>query len=116
VASAFAHYPTEDVELSGVRIRAGEPVLVSLAAANRDTGAFEDPNTLRLDRTQNPHLGFGHGFHHCLGAHLARIELQETLTVLLDAFPDLRLAVPPKDVPWKRGMFLRGPSALPIAW
>ncbi|MGW4244153.1 cytochrome P450 [Nocardia sp. NPDC004722] len=113
---AFARIATEDVELSGVRIRAGETVFVDLQTANRDESVFPDPETLDLARHHNSHLTFGHGFHHCVGAQLARLELQVTLTALLRRFPDLRLAVPAEDVEWKTGMLLRGPRALPVAW
>ncbi|GAB2535051.1 cytochrome P450 [Nocardia heshunensis] len=113
---AFPRIATEDVELSGTLIRAGEAVFVDLQTANRDETVFPDPETLDLTRHHNSHLTFGHGFHHCVGAQLARLELQVALTALLQRFPDLRLAVPAEDVEWKTGMLLRGPKALPVAW
>ncbi|MFI7601461.1 cytochrome P450 [Actinoplanes sp. NPDC049681] len=115
-ASAFARYATEDVELSGVLIRAGEPVLGSLSAANRDDEVFADPDGLDFTRESNPHLGFGHGVHHCLGAQLARMELQVALATLLGRLPGLRLAVGEQDLPWKSGLLVRGLRAMPVTW
>ncbi|MEC3957724.1 cytochrome P450 [Nocardia sp. CDC153] len=113
---AFPRIANEDVELSGTLIRAGEALFVDLGAANRDEDAFPDAHTLTLDRHHNSHLAFGHGFHHCVGAQLARLELQVTLTALLRRFPTLHLAVPADEIPWKTGMLLRGPKTLPVAW
>jgi cytochrome P450 len=90
--------------------------LVSIAAANRDDAIFDDPEQLDLERTANAHMGFGHGPHHCLGAQLARMELQVALTTLLARLPDVRLAVPEEEVPWKSGLLVRGPLSLVIEW
>ncbi|NYH79734.1 cytochrome P450 [Actinopolyspora biskrensis] len=116
VNAAFPRYALEDVELGGVLIRAGEPVLASLASANRDEEVFERPEELNLARGSNAHIGFGHGPHHCLGAQLARMELQVALGTLLGEFADLRLGVAEQDVSWKTGMLVRGPRRLPVAW
>ncbi|MGI5121298.1 cytochrome P450 [Marinactinospora thermotolerans] len=115
-SSAFPRYALEDVELSGGVVRAGQPVVVSLAAANRDPEIFDDPEELVLERASNPHIGFGHGPHHCLGAQLARAELQVGLRTLLDRFPDLRFAVPEPELSWKSGMLVRGLKAMPVTW
>ena len=115
-SAGFARIATEDVELSGVTVRAGEAVLVSVHAANRDPAVFPGGDELVLDRAENRHVGFGHGAHHCLGAQLARMELQEAIGGLLREFPDLRLAVPAEDVEWRTGALVRGPRALPLAW
>jgi cytochrome P450 len=115
-AAGFPRIATEDVELSGVTVRAGEAVVVSVHAANRDPEVFDDPDELVLDRAVNRHIGFGYGAHHCLGAQLARMELQEALGGLLREFPDLRLAVPAEDVQWRQGALVRGPRTLPLAW
>ena len=114
--SAFARYATEDIELGGVLVRAGEPVLGSLSSANRDGDVFDDPDRLDFTRENNPHIGFGHGVHHCLGAQLARMELQVALGCLIARLPDLRLAVPEHELVWKKGMLVRGLRALPVAW
>ncbi|MEJ3657460.1 cytochrome P450 [Actinomycetes bacterium KLBMP 9759] len=116
-SAGFPRIATEDVELSGVTIRAGETVYVATQTANRDPAAFPDPEELRLDRTMAvPHVAFGHGVHHCLGAQLARMELQEAIGGLLREFPGLRLAVEPDEVPWRTGGLVRGPQALPLSW
>jgi cytochrome P450 len=107
---------TADIELDGVCIRAGEFVLPSIASANRDERAFADPHKLDLTRTSCPHLAFSLGPHHCPGDKLARMEMQVAVESLLIRFPNLALAVPVDEVPWKIGMSSRGPSALPIAW
>ncbi|MFC6929514.1 cytochrome P450 [Actinomadura yumaensis] len=105
-----------DVELGGVRIAAGDVVHVARAAANRDESVYTDPETLVLDRADNPHLAFGHGIHHCLGAHLARLELTAALGGLLRRVPALRLAVREDELRWKEGLAVRGLRELPVTW
>ncbi|MFE6892538.1 cytochrome P450 [Streptomyces sp. NPDC057694] len=107
---------TEDVEVGGVLIRAGEAVYASYLAANRDPDVFADPDVLDLDRTGTAHLSFGHGPHHCIGAMLARMESEVMLGALLTRFPRLRLAVDPAEVEWQSKGFIRGPKALPVSW
>ncbi|WP_338146561.1 cytochrome P450 [Streptomyces boncukensis] len=107
---------TEDVELGGVTIRAGEMVHVSYLTANRDAEKFPDPHTVDLDRPSVPHMTFGWGAHHCLGAPLAEMELLAALEALLSRFPGLRLAVPAADVRWNTTSIWRHPLALPVRW
>jgi cytochrome P450 len=115
VATIIPRYATEDVELSGGTVRAGEAVLPAYDAANRDPRVFNDPERLDLTRIPHPaHVTFGYGTHFCLGAQLARIELQVALSALLRYFPDLRLAE--EGLRWKTGLIMRGPVALPISW
>jgi cytochrome P450 len=109
----FPRYATEDVEVGGTLVRAGEPVVIALGAANRDERRFPSADEVRFDRPNNQHIGFGHGVHHCLGATLARVELQEALRVLLARLPDLRLA---GDLVWKTEMLVRGPRTMPVGW
>ncbi|HEY8532977.1 MAG TPA: cytochrome P450 [Micromonospora sp.] len=116
VGSTFARYAREDVDLGGVRIRAGDAVIASLSSANRDETVFDDPERLDLTREVNPHVGFGHGVHHCLGAPLARMELQVALAALIDRLPGLRLAVPESELTWKSGLLVRGLRSLPVTW
>ena len=116
VGSSFARYAKEDVEVGGVLVRAGEPVLGSLSSANRDGEVFTDPDRLDFGREDNPHMGFGHGVHHCVGAQLARMELQVAVGTLIGRFPGLRLAVPEPELPWKRGLLVRGLLSMPVAW
>lgn len=116
VADVLPRYALEDVELSGGTVRSGEPVLLAKHAANRDPRRYADPERLDITRDAQGQLGFGHGAHHCLGAPLARMDIQIALSALLQRFPDLRLAVPETEVEWKSGMAVRGPVTLPIAW
>jgi cytochrome P450 len=116
VADVLPRYALADVELSGGTVRAGEPVLLAKHAANRDPRRYDDPDRLDITRDAQGELGFGHGAHHCLGAPLARMDIQTALTALLQRFPNLRLAVPESELEWKTGMAVRGPVALPIAW
>jgi cytochrome P450 len=81
---------TEDVELAGVTIPAGDRVSVMTAAANRDPARFADPDRLDIDRRIDRHLAFGHGTHFCLGAMLARLETVVALTAYLDRFPRVK--------------------------
>ncbi|OIK00864.1 cytochrome [Streptomyces sp. MUSC 14] len=106
-------YAREDVEVGGTLVRAGEPVLVAVGAANRDALRFTAAGTLDITRSGNAHLGFGHGVHHCLGAPLARLELQEAIGALVTRFPRLRLA---GDITWKTEMLVRGPRVMPVGW
>ncbi|WP_214410561.1 cytochrome P450 [Sphaerisporangium fuscum] len=105
-----------DVELGGVVIKAGEAVLPATTSANRDAAVFDRPDGLDLTRDPNPHLAFGHGPHHCLGAQLARLELGAALAGLLARFPALRPAVDLEGISWTRAKMIRGPEALPVAW
>ncbi|WP_433783646.1 cytochrome P450 [Actinomycetospora sp. CA-101289] len=109
----FPRWAQEDLELGGVAIAAGDEVLLRIEAANHDPARFADPERLCPGRP-SPHLGFGRGPHHCLGAALARLELTAALTALSRRAPGLRLAVPVEDVPWHRGEVDAGPLALPV--
>jgi len=106
----------EDIELDGVHIRAGEFVVPSINSANRDERVFDEPHRLDLTRASNPHIVFGHGTHHCVGEKLARMEMQVAVESLLTRFPNLALAVPVDEVPWKKGTVTRGPAALQVTW
>ncbi|MER7044695.1 cytochrome P450 [Streptomyces jumonjinensis] len=107
---------TEDTELSGVRIQAGDIVHVSYLTANRDGRKFDRPDELDLERTGPSHMTFGWGGHHCLGAPLAATELEVALGTLLKRFPDLKLAQPPEEVQWNKTSIWRYPLALPVTW
>jgi cytochrome P450 len=111
--AGFPRYATEDVQVGKVLVREGDPVVVAIGAANRDALRFDNADQLQVDRPQPPHLGFGHGVHHCLGAALARMELQEALRALLLELPPLHLA---GDIQWKTEMLVRGPVTMPIGW
>jgi cytochrome P450 len=107
---------TEEVHLAGARIQAGDTVVISMRAANRDERHFTEPERLYLARRPNPHLSFGHGPHFCLGASLARIELQVALGSLVREFPGLRPAGPVDDLPRKSGLMVEGLVELPVTW
>ncbi|PJJ00335.1 hypothetical protein BX264_0613 [Streptomyces sp. 2333.5] len=106
----------EDADLHGTRVPAGDSVIVSLCAANRDSRQFPDADTLDFDRSPNPHLAFGHGIHFCPGAALARIELQIALGTLLRRLPGLRPAAPESELNWIPAVLARGVDRLPVAY
>ncbi|WP_310723168.1 cytochrome P450 [Streptomyces sp. N2A] len=106
----------EDVELSGVTIRAGDIVHVSYLTANRDGSRFDRPDELDLDREGPNHMTFGWGGHHCLGAPLAITELEVALGSLLERFPELALAKPPEEIRWNQSSIWRYPLELPVVW
>ncbi|MEV7434845.1 cytochrome P450 [Streptomyces griseoviridis] len=114
--SGFPRIAAEDLEIGGVRIAAGDAVLLSLASANRDGTVFEDPDRLDVGRAHNPHLSFGHGIHHCLGKHLGRMEMEIALTGLVSRLPELRLAVAEAELPWHVGEINHTLTSLPVAW
>ncbi|GAA1332812.1 cytochrome P450 [Saccharothrix algeriensis] len=116
VADIFFRYATEDVELGGETIPAGSTVVVSLLAANRDPGRFDDPDALDVHRTARGHLSFGHGVHQCLGQQLARIEMRAGFAGLLRRFPTLELAVPADEVRLRTDMNIYGVHELPVTW
>ncbi|MGH3801663.1 MAG: cytochrome P450 family protein, partial [Pseudonocardiaceae bacterium] len=105
----------EPVNIGGVTIPAGEIVMPALLAANRDPACAAHPDVLDITRTDNPHLAFGHGIHHCLGAPLARLEGRIALGSLLARFPRLRLAVPAEQLTWKPSVLINGLTLLPVA-
>ncbi|MET9551473.1 cytochrome P450 [Streptomyces sp. NPDC006645] len=114
VELATWRYATEPVRLGGQSVAVGDPVLVVLAAADRDPERFDDPDRLDLSRSDNKHLGYGHGIHYCLGAPLARLEGRAAIGTLLTRLPDLRLAVDPSDLRWRGGLIMRGLRTLPV--
>ncbi|MEU3374660.1 cytochrome P450 [Streptomyces sp. NPDC006711] len=116
VELATWRFATEALTIGGQDIAPGDPVLVVLAAADRDPERFDDPDTLDLGRRDNQHLGYGHGIHYCLGAPLARLEGQTALATLLRRLPDLRLAVEPEELRWRGGLIMRGLRTLPVAF
>jgi len=114
-SAGFPRIAVEDVELSGVTIKAGDAVFTG-QAGNRDPEVFPNPNEIDFHREGNAHIAFGHGVHHCVGAPLARMELQVAIGTLLRRFPALELAIPADQVPFKKGRLVRGPKELPVRW
>jgi cytochrome P450 len=107
---------TADVALGDVLVRAGEPVLCSRSSANRDEKVFSRADELDFGRDHNPHVAFGYGPHFCLGANLARMELQVSLGTIVSRLPRLRIAVPEESLTWHDGTIMRGLAAFPITW
>jgi cytochrome P450 len=112
----LARITREEVCLGGVTIPAGETVLPSFNVANRDPAAFADPDRLDVGRAPKTHLGFGAGAHHCLGAQLARMELQEALHGLLTRLPGLRMTVPMSALEFRPGHAIASMRELPVTW
>ncbi|MEU9412010.1 cytochrome P450 [Streptomyces sp. NPDC048281] len=115
-AVGLSRIATQDVEIKGVRIRAGDAIYVSYLAANRDPAVFRDPETIDFARSPNPHVSFGFGPHYCPGGQLGRLEEELLVDALLDRLPGMRLAVPPEQVPFRKGALIRGPETLPVTW
>ncbi|HWV33707.1 MAG TPA: cytochrome P450 [Dyadobacter sp.] len=101
------------MEFEGLNLRKGQTVLLGLASANRDPAVFQNPDTFVPTRKPNPHIGFGFGMHHCLGARLSRFEMQKFLPRFMAAFPDIRLH-PTKSPEWDSKIFFRGYKRLPV--
>ena len=104
----------DDLTIGDQRIRKGQTVVFSLAAADRDPEQFPDPARLDVGRRPNRHLAFGHGIHFCLGAPLARLEGQIAFDLILRRFPDLHLAT--DVVEWQPNHIFRALKALPVTW
>lgn len=109
-------FALEDLTLSGQQIRAGEMVMAALSSANHDETQFTDPDELDIARGLNKHIAFGQGVHYCLGAPLARMEMEEALKMLLERFPDLALNTAPDALTWRVNPQLRGLEALPLRY
>ncbi|MET9920887.1 cytochrome P450 [Streptomyces sp. NPDC006435] len=114
--AGFTRIATEDVELGGQIIRAGDAVVAELGMANRDPEVFERPEEIDFGRERVPHVTFGFGIHHCLGAQLARMELNVVLEVLVRRLPGLHLAVESDQLAWRTERLVRGVAALPVGW
>jgi cytochrome P450 len=109
---------TEDVEIGGVTIAAGDTVFASVVSANRDESVFDHAGELDFHRGPelNQHVAFGFGPHHCVGASLARVEMQIVLRAVLERMPNIRLAVPEGELPLRKSVVLRGFDELPVLW
>ena len=113
VHGSFPRAVVADTTLGGHPVAAGELVIASLVAANHDPEVVEHAEELDISRPPSPHLAFGHGIHHCLGAPLARIEMRVAFPALLQRFPGLRLAGEPE---FRHRTLIYGLHRLPLAW
>ncbi|WP_278314974.1 cytochrome P450 [Lolliginicoccus levis] len=114
LSSALFRLATEDLVVRGRTIRRGEPVVVSLAAANRDPEVFDRPDELDLRRSGAAHLGLGHGIHNCMGSGLARLEGRIVLREVLQAFPALELRDPQAPAQYVENWAMRRLTSLPV--
>ncbi|MET9211510.1 MULTISPECIES: cytochrome P450 [unclassified Nocardia] len=109
-------YARDDAELDGCPVRRGDLVLLDLDSANHDPAVFPDPDRFDVTRTGAAHVTFGHGLRHCVGAPLARIELQTVFRQLVTRFPTLELAVDPSEISLRTTTFTGGVRELPVRW
>ena len=106
---------TEDLTLGGQLIRAGDKLLMNLPAGNWDSEFVENPETFDIDRNTRGHVGFGYGVHQCIGANLARVEMQVAFATLARRLPGLQLAVDPDELKFKDAD-IYGMKELPVTW
>jgi cytochrome P450 len=120
VQVAFPRFARTEIQIGGVTVPAGQMVLVSLSAADRDAilAAEGAPSMDAFDPTRpaGSHLAFGYGIHRCVGAELARMELRAAFPALARRFPTLRLAVPIADLAFRNSSIVYSVQTLPVAW
>ncbi|MEY2820069.1 MAG: hypothetical protein RL275_3532, partial [Chloroflexota bacterium] len=107
----FERYVLEDMDFNGVKLERGMEVALMYISGNRDEARFTQPNELILSREDNPLLTFGLGTHYCLGAPLARLELQVLFSVLFTRCPNIR---PAGEAEFSSGFVIRGLNKLPV--
>jgi cytochrome P450 len=109
-------YARCDLQVAGVRVRAGEAVMLAQGAADHDERVFACPDVFDITRIPNPHLAFGHGKWYCIGAPLARLELAAVFSRLIPRLPSLRLAVPLDHIKIRSDLLTGGVTTLPVTW
>ena len=109
-------YARTGLRINGATVRAGDLVLLDNCAANHDQAIFAEPERFDIARSAASHLTFGHGDRYCLGAPLARIELQAVFSQLIPRFPKMRLAVPARELTFSRDTLAGGLIRLPVTW
>jgi cytochrome P450 len=114
VENATFRFAAEPLEIAGISVVQGDPVMVGLTAADRDGDRYPAPDRFDIRRDARGHLAFGHGIHYCLGAPLARLEARTAIRTLLERAPGLALDGMPGD--WLPGMLMRGMRSLPVRW
>ena len=115
VHSQVDRVATEDLMIGGQLIRAGEYVMMSLLAGNWDAEFVDNPESFDVDRNTRGHLGFGYGVHQCIGANLARVEMQVAFATLARRLPELELAVTSDELRFKDAN-IYGMTELPVRW
>ena len=116
VHSQVDRIATEDLVLGGQQIRAGDWLVMNLPAGNWDPDFVDNPEILDGDRNARGHLGFGYGVHACIGANLARLEMQIAFSTLARRVPGLRLAVDVEELQFKGESGIYGMKELPVTW
>ncbi|GAA2357589.1 cytochrome P450 [Saccharopolyspora halophila] len=107
---------TDDVEIGGQPIKAGEGIVPLVAGANHDSTVFERPDEFDPSRSAQGHVAFGYGVHQCLGQNLVRLEMEVAYSKLFERIPTLEIAVPPDELPFKYDGVLFGLHELPVRW
>ncbi|WP_367319097.1 cytochrome P450 [Streptomyces sp. HUAS ZL42] len=116
IADGLLRLATEDIDVAGTTIRAGDGVVFATSVINRDETLYTDPDTLDWHRPARHHVAFGFGIHQCLGQNLARAEMEIALRTLFARLPRLRLAAPADEIPFKPGDTIQGMLELPVTW
>jgi cytochrome P450 len=114
VQVAFPRFTKEDVTIGGHRIRKGSCMMVHLPAADRDPRTYPAGDLLDPSRATSSHLAFGYGFHRCIGAELARMELRSAYPALARRFPDLTLTIPVEDLAYHAKSIVYGVESVPV--
>lgn len=114
--SWVGRYALEDIDFQGSKIAASDLVVFAFQAANRDETVFSEPNRFLIERSPNPHLGFGHGTFYCPGAGLSRLMLETVLRTIFDRLPGLQLAVPVGALRTAHDNVTGGLAELPVTW
>jgi cytochrome P450 len=112
----MVRYARTDLEIDGVTVKAGDLVLLELGGGNHDPAVFADPDRVDITRPATSHLTFGYGARYCIGAPLARIELQVVFSQLVSRFPTLRLAADVDDLEMRNDELAGGLTELPVRW
>jgi cytochrome P450 len=110
----YVRWVKEEVEIDGESLTPGQRVLVFISGANRDPARFTEPDVLNFERSPNPHLTFGVGIHHCIGAGLARYEAAAGLRALLERFASMRVVG--GGLEWHRTLMSRSLESLPVVF
>lgn len=109
-------YARTDLEIAGRSVRAGELVVLDTGAANHDGSVFPEPDRFDVGRQTHGHMAFGHGSRYCIGAPLARMELEALFSQLVPRFPGMRLAVAAEELAVDTATLTGGLLALPVTW